>query len=217
MMRPNEIRVWSLICPNLTRRGSVRAVSMASVRIDRLAPITTSAALRASDTANSETSATPCMTRELIATPVSVEPAVVSGIGTMWSGRSPPPESHCTQAATVGQVMVAAFEPTTRPKCPARIITSYASAFGAARLIPRTEAGWPMSSTSPMNASTGQVMSDSVTNWPLMANPPVIIRLCVTNCLSSSETAGPDQAIQPSLSRKRRCCSRGSNASRSCN
>ena len=60
-------------------------------------------------------------------------------------------------------------------------------------------------------------MSDSVTSWPWMAKPPVIIRLCVTNCLSSSETAGPDQAIQPSLSRKRRCCSRGSRASRSCN
>ena len=73
-----------------------------------------------------------------------------------------------------------------------------------------------MSSTSPTNANTGQVMSDSVTSWPLMANPPDIIRLCAMNCLSSSETAGPDQAIQPSESRKRRCCSRGSSASRSC-
>jgi hypothetical protein len=32
--------------------------------------------------------------------------------------------SQCTQSATVGQVWVAALEPTTRPKCPARIITS---------------------------------------------------------------------------------------------
>ncbi len=81
--------------------------------------------------------------------------------------------------------------------------------------MPRTDAGWPMSSTSPTKASTGQVMSDSVTSWPLIAKPPVIIRLCAMNCLSSSATAGPDQAIQPSLSRKRRCCSRGSRASRS--
>jgi hypothetical protein len=31
-----------------------------------------------------------------------------------------------------------------------------------------------------------------------MEKPPVIIRLCAMNCLSSSEIAGPDQAIQPS-------------------
>ena len=184
--------------------------------MDLLAPTTASAAPRAIDTANSDASATPCIIRELSATPVSLESAVVSGMGEMLSGRSWPPESHCTQFATVGQVMVDAFDPTTSPKWPARIITSYTSALGAARLIPRTEAGWPMSSTSPTNASIGQVISVSVTNWPLMAKPPVIIRLCVTNCLSSSETAGPDQAIQPSLSRKRRCCSRGSSASRSC-
>ena len=87
---------------------------------------------------------------------------------------------------------------------------------GAARRMPRTDAGWPMSSTSPTKARTGQVMSVSVTSWPLMAKPPVIIRLCAMNCLSSSEIAGPDQAIQPSRSRNRRCCSRGSSASRSC-
>ncbi len=49
-----------------------------------------------------------------------------------------------------------------------------------------------------------------------MENPPDIIRLCAMNCLSNSEIAGPDQAIHPSESRKRRCCSRGSSASRSC-
>ena len=49
-----------------------------------------------------------------------------------------------------------------------------------------------------------------------MANPPLIIRLWAMNCLSSSAIAGPDQAIQPSLARNRRCCSRGSRASRSC-
>ncbi len=63
---------------------------------------------------------------------------------------------------------------------------------------------------------SGQVISVSVTSWPLMAKPPVIIRLCATNCLSSSEIAGPDQAIQPSDSRNRRWASRGSSASRSC-
>ena len=73
-----------------------------------------------------------------------------------------------------------------------------------------------MSSTSPMTASTGQSMSDSVTRSPWMENPPVIIRLCAMNCLSSSEMAGPDHAIQPSDARKRRCCSRGNSASRSC-
>jgi hypothetical protein len=31
-----------------------------------------------------------------------------------------------------------------------------------------------------------------------MEKPPVIIRLWAMNCLSSSEIAGPDQAIQPS-------------------
>ena len=89
---------------------------MASVRSDLLTPATASAAPRAIDTANSEASATLCITRELIATPVWPEPAVVSGIGAMLSGRSAPPASHCTHAATVGQVMVAAFDPTTSPK-----------------------------------------------------------------------------------------------------
>ncbi len=82
--------------------------------------------------------------------------------------------------------------------------------------MPRTDAGWPMSSTSPTTASTGQLMSLSVTSSPWIAKPPVIIRLCAMNCLSSSEIAGPDQAIQPSDARNRRCCSRGSSASRSC-
>ena len=49
-----------------------------------------------------------------------------------------------------------------------------------------------------------------------MEKPPVIIRLWAMNCFSSSEIAGPDHAIHPSEARKRRCCSRGSNASRSC-
>ena len=116
--------MWSLICPNRTRRGSVRMVSMARVRTDLFTPATASDAPRAIDTANSDTSATPCMTRDVMATPDSLASGVESGIGTMLSGRSAPPDSHCTQFATVGQVMVDAFDPTTRPKCPARIITS---------------------------------------------------------------------------------------------
>ena len=41
-------------------------------------------------------------------------------------------------------------------------------------------------------------MSVSVTSSPWIEKPPVIIRLCAMNCLSSSAIAGPDQAIQPS-------------------
>ena len=48
-----------------------------------------------------------------------------------------------------------------------------------------------MSSTSPTTASTGQLMSDSVTRSPWMEKPPLIIRLCAMNCLSSSAIAGP--------------------------
>ena len=40
----------------------------------------------------------------------------------MSSGLSPPADSHSTQSATVGQVSCAALDPTTRPKCPARIV-----------------------------------------------------------------------------------------------
>ncbi len=40
------------------------------------------------------------------------------------AGRGSRPATHSTQSATVGQVMVAAFDPTTRPKWPARIIIS---------------------------------------------------------------------------------------------
>ena len=97
---------------------------MARVRTDRLAATTASAAPRASDNASSEASATPCMTRELIATPDSPAFWEVSGISVMLAGLASRPETQSTQSATVGQVTVAALDPTTRPKCPARIITS---------------------------------------------------------------------------------------------
>ena len=97
---------------------------MASTRTDRFAAATASAAPLASDSASSEASATLCMMRELIATPVSPRPASFSGIGAILTGFASRPDTHSTQSATVGQVMVAAFEPTTRPKCPARIIVS---------------------------------------------------------------------------------------------
>ena len=72
MMRPSEIRVWSLSCPSRASRGSVRTVSTANVRIDLLAPTTASAAPRASASAAPETSPMPCASRELNATPLSV-------------------------------------------------------------------------------------------------------------------------------------------------
>ena len=103
----------------------MRTVSSASVRIDRFAATTVSAAPLASEMASSEVSATPCITRDLIATPDSPESASgASGIGAMLAGMGSRPASHITQSATVGQEMVAALEPTTRPKCPARIIVS---------------------------------------------------------------------------------------------
>ena len=44
MMRPSEIRVWSLIWPNRASLGNVRTVSTASARADLLAATTASAA-----------------------------------------------------------------------------------------------------------------------------------------------------------------------------
>ena len=97
---------------------------MARVRTDRLAAITASAAPLARETASSEASVTLCMTRELSATPESSGAAVVSGMRSMLAGLTSLPESHSTQSATVGQVTVAALDPTTKPKCPARITDS---------------------------------------------------------------------------------------------
>ena len=37
-----------------------------------------------------------------------------------------------------------------------------------------------------------------MTRSPWIEKPPLIIRLCAMNCLSSSAIAGPDHAIQPS-------------------
>ena len=67
---------------------------------------------------------TPCMTRELSATPESSAATSVSTIGSTLAGLASRPDTHSAQSATVGQVMVAALDPTTRPKCPARIIVS---------------------------------------------------------------------------------------------
>ena len=89
---------------------------MASVRIERLAATTASAAPLASDSASSEASATPCITRELIATPESPPSMVTSGIGTMLAGLGSRPDTHSAQSATVGQLIVDALDPTTRPK-----------------------------------------------------------------------------------------------------
>ncbi len=72
-----------------------------------------------------------------------------------------------------------------------------------------------MSSVSPTKASTGQVMSASVTSRSSITKPPETIRLWTPNCLTTSASAGPGQATQPSASRKRRWRSFGSSASRS--
>jgi hypothetical protein len=50
--------------------------------------------------------------------------AGASCMSSMLAGRGSRPDTHSTQSATVGQVLVEALEPTTKPKCPARIITS---------------------------------------------------------------------------------------------
>ena len=64
MMRPSEIRVWSLIWPRRASLGSVRYVSMASVRADLLAATIASAAVRARLNAISVAAAVVCATRE---------------------------------------------------------------------------------------------------------------------------------------------------------
>ena len=121
MILPSEIRVWSLIWPRRARRGNVRTVSTASARADLLAATSASAADRARLNVISVAAAAPCATREASGTPLSLCSAGCSAIGTTSSGISPSPASHFTQAATVGQVWLAALEPTTRPKCPVRM------------------------------------------------------------------------------------------------
>ena len=64
MMRPSEIRVWSLIWPRRASLGNVRYVSMASVRADLLAATIASAAVRARLNASSVAAAVVCATRE---------------------------------------------------------------------------------------------------------------------------------------------------------
>jgi hypothetical protein len=97
---------------------------MASVRADLLAATSASAAVRARLNASSVAAAVVCATRELNETPLSVCSAGCRAIGATPAGCSPVPSIHLTHCATVGQVWVAAFEPTTRPKCPARIMNS---------------------------------------------------------------------------------------------
>ncbi len=113
--------MWSLICPRRASRGSVRAVSTISVRADLLVASTASAAERARSNAISEAATAPWATREVSATPPSADSAAWSTIGTTSSGNGAWPLRHLIQDATVGQVWVAAFDPTTSPKCPARI------------------------------------------------------------------------------------------------
>ena len=104
MIRPSEIRVWSLIWPRRASLGSVRAVSTASVRADLLAATNASAAARARLKTISVAAAVPWATRELIETPLSLCSAGCRAIGATPAGMSPPPSIHLTHCATVGQV-----------------------------------------------------------------------------------------------------------------
>ncbi len=119
-------------------------------------------------------------------------------------GRGPLPSRHSIHVDVIGHVWVAAVLPTTRPKWPARRSASKTWARGAARRMPRTASGWPMSSTSPTKARIGTVSSVNDTTLPRIENPPVIMRLWTTNWVSNSATAGPDQATHPSMARNRR-------------
>ena len=66
------------------------------------------------------------------------------------SGTRPVPSRQRIHSTTLGQVTVSAVEPTTSPKCPALSgISNIVSTFGAARRIPRTAAGRPISSRLP--------------------------------------------------------------------
>ena len=99
----------------------------------------------------------------------------------------------------------------------ARSVYSYTSALGAARRIPRTAAGCPMSSTSPTKASTGQVMSVSVTSLPVdgeTAGHHPVVRDELLEQLGDRR-AGPGD---PAFATPGICAaaSRGSSASRSC-
>ena len=97
----------------------------------------------------------------------------------------------------------------------------------AARARRRRRAGRPggsharpaagaISSTVPTTLRIGHAMSASVTSRSSITKPPSSIRLWAMNWRRKSAIAGPGHATQPSASRKRRCPSRGSSASRSC-
>ena len=104
MMRPSDIRVWSLTWPRRASRGRVRAVSTARARADLFAETTAPAADRARLNAISVAAAVLCASREASETPLSVCSEGCSGIGDTPSGMSPPPSSQRTHAATVGHV-----------------------------------------------------------------------------------------------------------------
>ena len=122
MMRPSEIRVWSLIWPSRASRGSVRAVSTARVRTDLLAATTASAAAarqrqrRLGDLADAvREPRAQCDTAVgvlggLIGHQVDAV-GLVAAAGRATSPIRPPSASVCC----------AALDPTTRPKCPVRM------------------------------------------------------------------------------------------------
>src|SRR4051794_750394 len=104
MMRPSEIRAWSVIWPRRASLGRVRYVSTARVRADLLAATIASAAVFARLIASSVAAAVVCATRDENETPLSVGSAGCSAIGATPSGISAVPSIHLTHCATVGQV-----------------------------------------------------------------------------------------------------------------
>ena len=124
MSLPSEIRVWSLIWPSRASRGRVRTVSTTIARADLLAATSASAADRARLKTISVAAVVPWATRELNETPLSLCSSGCSAMGVTPSGISPVLSIHLTHWATAGQVWLAAFDPTTRPKCPVRMRNS---------------------------------------------------------------------------------------------
>ena len=133
------------------------------------------------------------------------------------AGSGPASSRHFIHSTTVVHVDASAVEPTTMPKCPASSGTSYiASTRGAARRIPRTAAGRPISSRRPTKYRIGQVRSASVTAWPSITNPPDCMRLPTISSSTNLRNAGPGHATNPWPPRNSRLASRFSSAWRSC-
>ncbi len=203
------------------RRLSRRATRGDWLRMLRTTLRTVSALSPSTSPTSSTTSRPRPHATSLMVLPSSPAGAAVVGLlplpmAVRRAGRRPRPSRQRSHPATVGHVSFMAFDPTTSAKWPPRTAASYTSARGAASRMARTPGGRAMSSVSPMNASTGQVMSASVSVRPSMTKPPENRRLCTRTWSMKSRSAGPGHATQPSPARNRRCPSRRCSVSRSC-